>query len=505
MAKDRQVLTEAVGGRLLGAEGGLPRLRSDGQGGLVSEARHPAAFHQAPFDNGAREEARCEEGLEATLEVGASWRRRGILLRLSTSARPRREWKLLPSIIGCYAHLLVCRLGSEQGVRAVSGLLSSTRRFLRASVVLAIIFLPRPGTAWAGPSSPLASCGGSWQVQRPANIGTDTAYLSSVSGTSARDVWAVGADLTLSRALIEHWNGRRWRLVPVPTVGDFSSLIGVSALTASDAWAVGYKEKGTINRGLAEHWDGTRWRIVPTPSIGTGSFLWAVVAISSNDVWAVGRYEDTSGTDHTLAEHWNGSAWSVVPSQDPGAVGNSFFGVSATSAADVWAVGNTITGLTASDTLVEHWDGAAWTVVPAPSPGGINAFLYATSAVSPTDAWAGSYFTGTTNLGLIEQWDGTGWTVASDPNPGPADNLLGISAASSASAWAVGDYFPAATSNTLTEHWDGLTWTFVSSPNIGTGANELNEVWTAETGEAFAVGTVLAPDRDPHPLIERFC
>ena len=37
--------------------------------------------------------------------------------------------------------------------------------------------------------------------------------------------------------------------------------------------------------------------------------------MSASDVWAVGYYQDTSaGTYQTLIEHWNGTAWSVIAS-----------------------------------------------------------------------------------------------------------------------------------------------------------------------------------------------
>jgi hypothetical protein len=42
---------------------------------------------------------------------------------------------------------------------------------------------------------------------------------------------------------------------------------------------------------------------------------------------------------HTLIEHWNGSAWTIVPSPNVGSGNNSLAAVAARSANDVWAVG----------------------------------------------------------------------------------------------------------------------------------------------------------------------
>ena len=43
--------------------------------------------------------------------------------------------------------------------------------------------------------------------------------------------------------------------------------------------------------------------------------------------------------DQTLTEHWNGTAWSVVASPNLGTSDNVLYGVAAVAANDVWAVG----------------------------------------------------------------------------------------------------------------------------------------------------------------------
>jgi hypothetical protein len=68
------------------------------------------------------------------------------------------------------------------------------------------------------------------------------------------------------------------------------------------------------SRALIEHWNGTRWSIVPSPSVGpTVSILTAVAALSTNDVWAAG-HSSTNTTYSTLVKHWNGRKWAIVPS-----------------------------------------------------------------------------------------------------------------------------------------------------------------------------------------------
>lgn len=59
------------------------------------------------------------------------------------------------------------------------------------------------------------------------------------------------------------------------------------------------------------------WTVVSSPSPFPLSFLASVAAVSSTDVWAVG--DGVNGTtSHTLIEHWNGTNWQVVPSSRGG-------------------------------------------------------------------------------------------------------------------------------------------------------------------------------------------
>ena len=68
-------------------------------------------------------------------------------------------------------------------------------------------------------------------------------------------------------------------------------LLGVAALSASDAWAVGSVPHP--NGVMIEHWNGTAWTVQATsPLDGT---LFGVAAVSPSDTWAVG--EDYNGSD----------------------------------------------------------------------------------------------------------------------------------------------------------------------------------------------------------------
>jgi hypothetical protein len=74
-----------------------------------------------------------------------------------------------------------------------------------------------------------------------------------------------------------------------------------------------------------------------------------------------------------------------------------------TSAANAYAVGQTISGAT-SKTLIAHWDGKRWQVAPSPNPGTTGNDLDALYAQSPATVWAaGSYSNGGFNRTLIEE------------------------------------------------------------------------------------------------------
>src|SRR5436305_546774 len=78
--------------------------------------------------------------------------------------------------------------------------------------------------------------------------------------------------------------------------------------------------------------------VLLAPDASFKDVLSGVAALTASNAWAVGGY-DTGGTglNHTLIEHWNGTAWSIVPTPDsPPGVLNA---VDAVSASDVWAVG----------------------------------------------------------------------------------------------------------------------------------------------------------------------
>lgn len=132
-----------------------------------------------------------------------------------------------------------------------------------------------------------------------------------------------------------------WNVVPSPNNGN-SVLSGIATIAPNDIWAVGYSSPSNkiYSKTLIEHWDGTSWSIVPSPNVpSTSNGLSGVTAISATDIWAVGS---TGKRGISLIEHWNGTTWSIVASPNPGDHANSFNAVASVPGSNyVWAVGTT--------------------------------------------------------------------------------------------------------------------------------------------------------------------
>lgn len=314
----------------------------------------------------------------------------------------------------------------------------------------------------------------------------DKAALIGVSAVSARNGWAVGGS-PAGKPVILHWNGTDWKPTVVPTSAA-RGLAAVSALSRTDAWTVGFAAKQGVAVTLALHWNGSRWARTPTPSPGQGSALSAVSAQSAADVWAVGDAPGTSATSIVpLALHWNGTRWAKKPMPSPANVTSSgITSVSADSPSDAWAVGSSDTASNTIVSLIEHWNGSRWTVVPSPDPGRSIINLYGVSALSSTDVWAvGSYVVSATQETLVLHWNGSNWTQVPSPSVGQSSVLNSVTAISPSNAWAVGS----GGSGTVVLHWNGSTWAQVASPSPGGDNGTLASVSAVSPANVWAVGT----------------
>lgn len=315
-----------------------------------------------------------------------------------------------------------------------------------------------------------------------------------------------------------------WPVVPSPNVGAGDNrLLGVAALSSTDAWAVGYfSEPEGGPRPLVERWDGDSWNVVPSPTTGVGAALADVAAVSPTDVWAVGRFNvegTTEGTGRTLVQHWDGAEWQIVPSPNAGLEqrGNgSLADVFALASDDVWAVGSHYPReeFPTLQPLIEHWNGKKWEVVPGPSKSpGPWSELSGISGSGPSDIWAVGVRdvqvgeTGTERA-LILHWDGEQWTRVPAPLPAGRLNpfkLHEVAALSPTNAWAVGVVATSKSHRAFVIHWDGKSWEIVPSASPSPQFEDLTGIAALSANRIWAVGTYYDADaKRMRTLVERW-
>jgi hypothetical protein len=341
---------------------------------------------------------------------------------------------------------------------------------------------------------------GGWTVVSSPMRGTGDNSLGAIAASSPKDIWAVAnflpdtvtsnQDATLT--LANHYDGTSWTAVPTPNAGpNFNTFFGVAAKEGK-AWAVGVHLNDQYQRrALIEAWDGSKWSVVDNPQPGSqGDLLFAASATSASDVWAVGDQQDANGRFTALVEHFDGSKWSVVSVPNPGTSGNHLYGVTAVAPNDVWVVGQQNGSQAPDPALIEHWDGRRWSVVPSPSQGTGSVLLDGVAA-SKGKVWA----VGETDdpvqgaRPLVEQWSEGAWKTVELPAAGSTFTSLWGVTASNDQVWAVGTYFDTTFGDnvTLTLRGGEDGWRVVPSPNPGTGANVLGGV--VSTGDTiWAVG-----------------
>jgi hypothetical protein len=310
-------------------------------------------------------------------------------------------------------------------------------------------------------------------------------YLHAVDTITTDNVWVVGwtTDPTtyVNEALVMRWNGTVWTRVPVSITAPYSALHGISAFSASDMWAVGYKDNGA----LILRWNGTAWTEIPS---GYDGRLFAVEAASPNDAWAVG-YNVVGSTTRASILHWNGTAWTESAFVEDA----TLQGIDALAPNDVWAVGET---RQYGEGLAMHWDGAQWSTAPEFGSWGGSLGFYDVAVISPTEVWAvGEIDTsGNQYRPLAARYSlrcpepvtcQPGWNVIPNLDPDPVYNsLYGVDASAPNDVWAVGG---TPGSGALVKRWNGTTWQLMPPAPV-TSDTILQDVRVFSPAEVWAVG-----------------
>jgi hypothetical protein len=214
--------------------------------------------------------------------------------------------------------------------------------------------------------------------------------------------------------------------------------------------------------------------------------------LSSKDVWVAGfGQSEEEGPYFTLVEHWDGKSWTVIPSPTPDPRYTTLEDITGTSDEDIWVEGDSAGGA-----FLMHWDGMSWTTFDSP----VSGYIQGIAAVSQDDVWAvgrGWDQEQQRPEAFIEHWDGRAWSIVPSPKPrGIGNQLTGVSTASANDVWAVGSTFgynqyrQLHVGGALVEHWNGRRWSRVRFHHPHTDFSAFEDVSADSPDDAWAVGFV---------------
>jgi hypothetical protein len=168
--------------------------------------------------------------------------------------------------------------------------------------------------------------GKTWTAQPAVTpSGAKSLFVSSISCASPGSCAAVGVSISFnakgtavasSFGFAEVWNGKAWTVTKwAGAKGDTEAILtGVSCTSAASCVAVG--AAGTAKTGAAAslHYNGTKWTVVKVPSVGAGksSAFEDVSCVAAGHCVAGGEYGPPGSNSTTLlAGYWNGTSWKL--------------------------------------------------------------------------------------------------------------------------------------------------------------------------------------------------
>ncbi len=283
--------------------------------------------------------------------------------------------------------------------------------------------------------------GATWSVVPSPNEGTGNNALNGVSMIPGAG-WAVGFAQVSGKyqPLALGWDGTQWSTSPAGTFPSDALFTGVDTLADGSAWAAGFQRTAAGTRQtLIEQESGGTWTPVASPNDGTATTdnsLTAIAGSQATGLWAVGWRESPSGLQPLILRYDTtqpSPTWVSVTGVGgvpvPGTIDTVLTGVDVLSASDVWAVGYYFDG-GVNQPLALHWDGSTWTNSPVPGAG----MLRKVRALAPDNVWAaGTVYNANASVpsyqSLVEHFDGTAWTPVASANAPAADTeIIGLAA-----------------------------------------------------------------------------
>ena len=296
------------------------------------------------------------------------------------------------------------------------------------------------GTSWTQVPSP-----------NPAPFpGGGSISLRAVEGSGPNDVWAAGTFKTQApdgflgfQVFLVHWDGTSWSQVAAPMTsgGSGQNVEDILVIAPDDVWFFGDRvnvaDSPASRQALALHWDGSSFTYTDVPwdpdlmllGYGDGHSINDAVAFGPNDIWAVGQAHGSDFSPMANIWHWDGSDWQFVPAPVPG-IYNALFAIEAVGPNDIWASGAyTPAAGGPQPAFYLHWDGSAWTEVPAPGGGGTLVVRGPNDVISSAGIYGGQG---------IYRWDGTLWSQVMNFDTAVNPAITGMTLVDGCEVWGVG-------------------------------------------------------------------
>jgi len=286
-----------------------------------------------------------------------------------------------------------------------------------------------------------------------------SASLYSAWGTSASDVYMVGAD-DGTGPLVLHYDGVDWTRLETGTTGDLWWVWGDGQ---DSVWIAG--EGGRVVRYTVS--TGTFEEEVVT---GDNITLFGIWGSGPDDLWTVGG-DTNSGAGGTVV-HYDGADWTAAADLPAEASGGLVYKVWGSSGDDLWMVG--------TNALLMHSDGAGtWRVDPPP--------IYASNPLF-TVAGCGSEVVAVGGYGnaAIARNEGSGWVDDSPPAADVAPGFNGVVVDCTYGTYGVGN--------------NGAIWkrdgAWAPTGETPLTLLDFHGVWVDPDGGVWAVGGKLSAQND---------
>jgi hypothetical protein len=177
-----------------------------------------------------------------------------------------------------------------------------------------------------------------------------------------------------------------------------------------------------------------------------------------------------SGVD--LATTGGGCTGAFPCWENPLPHGNPIRGVWGRSSTDIWAVGG--------GGVIQHYDGATWSLVASPT------------TATLTDVWAAAadraFAVG--QGGIIARYDGAAWSLLTS---GTTLDLAAVWGSGPDDVWAAAERSerpdPLGPLVHTFLHWNGLTWTRSTAIAPEASATQISDLWGCSASEVYAVGS----------------